>query len=45
MGSFPALAVERAMKVQEVILRAANPQITWIAAARIIEISGCCDLV
>jgi transposase len=39
MGLFPPLAVERAMKVQEVILRAANRQITWMAAARIIGIS------
>ena len=39
MSLFPPLAMERAMKVQEVILRAANGQITWIAAARIIGIS------
>lgn len=39
MVSFPTLAVERAMKAQEVILRAANRQISWIAAARILGVS------
>lgn len=40
MSLFPSLAVERAMKVQEVILRAAAGEITWIAAARILGVSA-----
>lgn len=39
MSLYPPLAVERAMKVQEVILRAANKEFTWIAAARILGVS------
>jgi len=39
MSLFPPLAVERAMKVQEVILRAANRQFTWIQAARILGVT------
>jgi len=39
MSLFPPLAVERAMKVQEVIIRAANRQITWIQAARILGVT------
>jgi hypothetical protein len=36
--AYPLGAVERAMKVQEVILRAIAGQLTWIQAA---EILGC----
>ncbi len=39
MHEYPATAVERAMKVQEVILRAMSKQITWYQAAEIIGIS------
>ena len=39
MGHDPGLAVERAMKVQEVILRAASGQIQWWQAAEIIGVS------
>lgn len=42
MGSmfpYPKAAVERAMKVQEVILRAMAKRITWWQAAEIIGIS------
>ena len=37
MGVYPAPAVERAMKVQEVILRAMSGEFAWVQAA---EISG-----
>jgi hypothetical protein len=37
--SYPKAAVERAMKVQEVILRAMARKITWWQAAEIIGIS------
>ena len=37
--SYPRAAVERAMKVQEVILRAMARKITWWQAAEIIGIS------
>ena len=37
--SYPPKAMERAMKIQEVILRAMSKQITWIQAAEIIGIS------
>lgn len=40
MALYGPTAVERAMKVQKVILRAASGQITWMQAARII---GCTD--
>ncbi|MHB8302367.1 MAG: hypothetical protein ACYDC6_05945 [Acidobacteriaceae bacterium] len=40
MESYPRAAVERAMKVQEVILRAMAKKITWWQAAEIIGISG-----
>jgi transposase len=40
MESYPKAAVERAMKVQEVILRAMAKKITWGQAAEIIGISG-----
>lgn len=40
MALYGPTAVERAMKVQEVILRALSGQITWIQAAHII---GCTD--
>jgi transposase len=39
MGRYPARAVERAMKIQEVILRAVSGQILWMHAAEIIGIS------
>ncbi len=39
MALFSPSAVERAMKIQEVILRAASGELTWIQAARIIGMS------
>ena len=39
MGEYAARAVERAMKIQEVILRAVSGQIMWMQAAEIIGIS------
>jgi transposase len=39
MGSIPAAVVERAMKMQEVILRAMAKRITWWQAAEILGIS------
>src|SRR5262250_26472 len=39
MREYPPIAVERAMKIQEVILRAIAKQITWWQAAEIIGIS------
>src|SRR2546426_7071505 len=39
MFSYPKAAMERAMKVQEVILRAMAKRITWWQAAEIIGIS------
>jgi transposase len=39
MRQYPAPAVERAMKVQEVILRAASGQVSWWQAAEILGIS------
>ena len=39
MDSYPKAAMERAMKVQEVILRAMAKKITWWQAAEIIGIS------
>ncbi len=39
MLHYPEAAVERAMKVQEVILRAAAKKITWIQAAEIMGVS------
>src|ERR1700676_1765644 len=39
MGSYPKAAMERAMKVQEVILRALAKKITWWQAAEIIGIT------
>jgi transposase len=39
MFSYPRSAVERAMKVQEVILRAISKQITWWQAAEILGIT------
>lgn len=38
MALYPARAMERAMKIQEVILRAISKQITWIQAAEIIGV-------
>ena len=40
MESYPRAAVERAMKVQEVILRAMAKKITWVQAG---EIIGLCE--
>lgn len=37
--TYPAAGVERAMKIQEVILKALSKQISWLAAAEIIGIS------
>ena len=39
MESYPRAAVERAMKVQEVILRAMAKKITWLQAAHIARMS------
>ena len=39
MESYPARAMERAMKIQEVILRAVDKRILWSEAAEIIGIS------
>jgi transposase len=39
MGGIPAAVVERAMKMQEVILRAMAKRITWWQAAEIMGIS------
>ena len=39
MGVYPARALDRAMKLQEVILRAVDGKITWMQAAEIIGIS------
>ena len=39
MFSYPKAAMERAMKVQEVILRAMAKKITWYQAAEILGIS------
>jgi len=39
MENFPRAAVERAMKVQEVILRAMAKKITWLQAAHIAHLS------
>jgi hypothetical protein len=41
MESYSKAARERAMKVQEVILRAVAKKITWWQAAEIIGISDC----
>ena len=40
MTEYPPSAWERAMRVQEVILRAASGEITWIRAADILGISA-----
>lgn len=39
MESYPWTAMERAMKIQEIILRAIGKQISWLQAAEIIGIS------
>src|SRR5213075_1232226 len=39
MGLYPARSMERAMKFQEVILRAMSKQITWTQAAEILGMS------
>ena len=40
MGVYPAPAVERAMKVQEVILRAVSGELAWVQAAEILGLSA-----
>ena len=40
MGVYPAPAVERAMKVQEVILRAMSGEFAWVQAAEILGLSA-----
>lgn len=40
MGCYPDRAVERAMKIQEVILRAISGEILWLQAAQIIGVSA-----
>jgi hypothetical protein len=40
MGIYPRAAVERAMKLQEVLLRATSGKIKWWQAAEMIGISG-----
>jgi len=40
MGNYPRAAVERAMKIQEVILRAIAKKITWFQAAEIAGLSA-----
>ena len=39
MGQYPARTVERALKIQEVILKAIGGQILWMHAAEILGIS------
>ncbi len=39
MGQYPGSAVERAMKVQEVMLRAVSGQLRWFQAAEILGIT------
>ena len=39
MGIYPQFAVERAMKIQEVIMRALSGQLQWFEAAEIIGVS------
>jgi hypothetical protein len=39
MQLYPEAALERAVKVQEVILRAAAKKITWIQAAEMLGVS------
>jgi transposase len=39
MGLYPRTAAERAMKIQEVILRAASGAITWVQAAEILGVT------
>src|SRR5438105_12111721 len=39
MAVYPARALDRAMKIQEVILRAVEGKITWMQAAEIIGVS------
>lgn len=40
MGRCPDTAVERAMKIQEVLLRAMNGEYSWVQAAAMIGLSG-----
>jgi len=40
MKVYQQAAVEKAMKIQEVILRAMDKQITWVQAANIIRVSA-----
>jgi hypothetical protein len=39
MGLYPSTAAERAMKIQEVILRAASGAIRWVQAAEILGVA------
>ncbi len=39
MGDYPAAAVERAMKAQEVVLRAMSGEVSWLQAAEIMGLS------
>ncbi len=39
MSMYPDFALRRAMKIQEIILRAMSREITWIKAAWIIGVS------
>jgi transposase len=39
MGRYPESAVERAMKIQEVLLRATSGRLTWTQAAEILGLS------
>jgi len=45
LALYPVRAMERAMKIQEVILRAIRKQITWIQAVEMLRIRGCPVLV
>ena len=40
MESYPWTGMERAMKIQEIILRAIGKKISWLQAAEIIGISA-----
>src|SRR6187401_244496 len=39
MGLYPEPAVERAMRIQEVVLRAMSGQLSWLQAAEIIGVT------
>jgi len=44
MGTYPDAAVERAMKIQEVLLRAMSGQISWVQAGRDYRAVGSADV-